>query len=188
MQSADEKSYTTLLSKNISPSDLVLIPVESLMFWINAGHGDRVTVEQSWMDASERSTLAVLTAQSAHSLTADVAARRLYWISDVKKSIETVKVDGTGRYSFTGLFNKKPPLGLAVFEDYLYWVDDKGLWQVPQDQPNEKQFIWKNNLPMMAVYHELQQPQDSMSALPAHQRQPQWIHLHLSKLQNANAG
>lgn len=55
------------------------------MFWINAGHGDRVTVEQSWMDASERSTLAVLTAQSAHSLTADVAARRLYWISDVKK-------------------------------------------------------------------------------------------------------
>ncbi|TNN86282.1 Low-density lipoprotein receptor-related protein 2 [Liparis tanakae] len=131
-----------------------------LMFWINAGHGDRVTVEQSWMDASERSTLAVLTAQSAHSLTADVAARRLYWISDYKKSIETVKVDGTGRYSFIGLFNRKPALGLAVFEDYLYWVDDKGLWQVPQDQPNEKQFIWKNNLPMMAVYHELQQPQD----------------------------
>lgn len=57
----------------------------SLMFWINAGPGDRVTIEKSWMDGSERSSLAVITAQSAHSLTADVAARRLYWISDVKR-------------------------------------------------------------------------------------------------------
>lgn len=68
----------------------VLIPIicslnPSSMFWINAGPGDRVTLERSWMDASERSSLSVLTAQSAHSLTADVAARRLYWISDSKK-------------------------------------------------------------------------------------------------------
>ncbi|XP_054468644.1 low-density lipoprotein receptor-related protein 2-like [Anoplopoma fimbria] len=161
IQSADGKSYTTLLSKNTSPSELVLIPVESLMFWISAGHGDRVTIEKSWMDASERSTLTVLTAQSAHSLTADVGSRRLYWISDFKKSIETVKVDGTGRYSFTGLFNRKPALGLAVFENNFYWVDDKGLWQVPQNQPNQKQFLWKGSLSVLAVYHELQQPQGS---------------------------
>lgn len=57
----------------------------SLMFWINTGPGDRATIEKSWMDASERSSLAVITAQSAHSLTADVAARRLYWISDFKR-------------------------------------------------------------------------------------------------------
>ncbi len=57
----------------------------SSMFWMNAGHGGRVTIEKSWMDGSERSSLTVLTAQSAHSLTADVAARRLYWISDFKK-------------------------------------------------------------------------------------------------------
>lgn len=55
------------------------------MIWINAGPGDRVTIEKSWMDGSERSSLTVLTAQLAHSLTADVAARRLYWLSDFKK-------------------------------------------------------------------------------------------------------
>ncbi len=44
-----------------------------------------------WMDGSERSSLTVLTAQSAHSLTADVAARRLYWISDFKKVSRTFK-------------------------------------------------------------------------------------------------
>lgn len=55
------------------------------MFWINTGPGGRVTIEQSWMDGKDTSSLAVLTAQSAHSLTADVAARRLFWISDFKK-------------------------------------------------------------------------------------------------------
>ena len=55
------------------------------MFWICGGHKDRITIEKSWMDGSDRSSLAVLTAQDAHSLTADVAARRLYWISDFKK-------------------------------------------------------------------------------------------------------
>ncbi|XP_027134468.1 low-density lipoprotein receptor-related protein 2 isoform X7 [Larimichthys crocea] len=159
MQGADGKSYTTLLSKNTSPSELVLIPVESLMFWISTSHGSRVTIERSWMDGSERSSLTALTAQSAHSLTADVAARRLYWISDFKKSIETVKVDGTGHYSFTGLFNRRPALSLAVFGSSFYWVDDKGLWKVPQNQPNQKKFIWKAALPVLAVYNKLQQPE-----------------------------
>lgn len=44
-----------------------------------------MTIERSWMDGSERRSLAVLTAQVAHGLAADVAAKRLYWISDVKK-------------------------------------------------------------------------------------------------------
>ncbi|XP_031154061.1 low-density lipoprotein receptor-related protein 2-like isoform X3 [Sander lucioperca] len=161
MQAADETSYTTLMSKNISPLELVLLPVESMMFWINVGHGDRVTIEKSWMDGSERSTLAVLTAQSPHSLTADVAARRLYWISDFKKSIETVKVNGIGRHSFTALFNRGLPRSLAVFESLFYWVDDEGLWQVPQNQPNPKRFLLKATLPILTVYHELQQPQGS---------------------------
>lgn len=69
----------------VVPSQLPCSLPPSMMFWINVGHGDRVTIEKSWMDGSERSTLAVLTAQSPHSLTADVAARRLYWISDFKK-------------------------------------------------------------------------------------------------------
>ncbi|XP_029372276.1 low-density lipoprotein receptor-related protein 2-like [Echeneis naucrates] len=159
MQAANGKSYTILLSKNISPFDLVLVPVESLMFWINTGRGDRVTLEKSWMDGSQRSSVTVLTGQSAHSLTADLAARRLYWISDFKKSIETVKMDGTGRYSFTGLFNKKAAVSLAVFESFFYWVDDKGLWQVPQNQLNQKKFLWKAELLLLTVYHELQQPQ-----------------------------
>uniref|UniRef100_A0AAQ5ZPW7 EGF-like domain-containing protein n=1 Tax=Amphiprion ocellaris TaxID=80972 RepID=A0AAQ5ZPW7_AMPOC len=159
MQAADGKSYMTVLSKNISPSELVLVPVESSMFWMNVGPGDRATLEKSWMDGSDRSSLMVITAQSAHSLTADVAARRLYWISDFKRSIETVKMDGTGRYSLAGVFSRRPALSLTVFESSFYWVDDKGLWQTPQNRPSERKFIWKAELPLIAVYHELQQPE-----------------------------
>ncbi|XP_008323120.1 low-density lipoprotein receptor-related protein 2-like isoform X2 [Cynoglossus semilaevis] len=165
MQAADGKSTTAVLSKNISPSDLVLLPVESMMFWINTGLGDRVTLQKSWMDGSDRSSLTVLTAQSAYALTADVAARRLYWISDFKKSIETVNVDGTGRYSFSGLLGKGTALSLAVFEGFFYWVDIKGLWKVPQNQPEQKKLLWKAELPLMNVFHELQQPQGSSACV-----------------------
>ncbi|XP_034457661.1 low-density lipoprotein receptor-related protein 2-like isoform X3 [Hippoglossus hippoglossus] len=165
MQAADGDSYMTLMRKNISPSDLVLLPVESLMFWINGGPGERVTIEKSWMDGSERNALTVVTAQSAHGLTADVEARRLYWISDFKRSIETVKVDGTGRFSFTGMFPKRVPLSLAVFEGLFYWVDVKGLWQVPLNHHNQKRFLWKDDLPLLTVFHELQQPKGSSACV-----------------------
>ncbi|KAK7895330.1 hypothetical protein WMY93_020655 [Mugilogobius chulae] len=158
---ADGKSFSTVLSKNINPSDLVLFPVESLMFWLNAGPGERVTLEKSWMDGSDRSPLSVLTAQAAHSLTADVAALRLYWISDTKKSIETVKVDGTGRYSVRGAFSRGPALSLAVFEQSFYWSDKKGVWQAPVSAPNQRRLIWKDPLPLLSVFHELQQPKVS---------------------------
>lgn len=68
-------------------------------------------------------------------------------------------MDGTGHYSFTGLLNKMRAFSLAVFETSLYWVDDKGLWQVSQDQPNQKKFLWKAKQPLVSVYSELQQPQ-----------------------------
>ncbi|XP_061656895.1 low-density lipoprotein receptor-related protein 2 isoform X2 [Syngnathoides biaculeatus] len=161
MQADDDTSYTSLLSKSISPSELVILPVESLMFWINTSPGDRVTLEKSWMDGSDRSSLSVLTSQLAHGLVIDVAARRLYWISDFKMSIETMKVDGTGRHSFTGLFAGRPALNLAVFEGFFYWVDNTGLIQVPQTQPSQKKILWKATVPVLTVYHELQQPQST---------------------------
>lgn len=55
------------------------------MFWMDSYRLGRMTLERSWMDGSGRRSLAVLTAQAAHSLSADVAARRLYWISDIRE-------------------------------------------------------------------------------------------------------
>lgn len=70
----------------------------SLMFWISGGRGDRATIEKSWMDGSDRSSLTVLAAQAAHGLTADVAARRLFWVSDFKKVSQSSSDSLCGRF------------------------------------------------------------------------------------------
>jgi hypothetical protein len=57
----------------------------SLLFWINKGPGDKITLERSGMDGMKQESLVVLTAQVPRSLTLDVTARRLYWMSDFKK-------------------------------------------------------------------------------------------------------
>eukprot|EP00063_Salmo_salar_P027647 XP_014002482.1 PREDICTED: low-density lipoprotein receptor-related protein 1B-like [Salmo salar] len=154
---ADGSGFATVLAKNIDPLELVLLPIESLLFWINKGPGDKITLERSGMDGLKQESLVVLTAQAPRSLTLDVTVRRLYWMSDFKKSIETVRVDGNGRYSFREFF-KRPAQSLAVFERWFYWTDQKGLWRSPQDQPNQKTFIQRTTLPVLEAYHERQQP------------------------------
>lgn len=75
------------------------------------------------------------------------------------QSVETVRTDGTARQSFTGLFRRRSAFSLAVFESFFYWVDREGLWQVSQKHPDQKRFLSKAELPLLAVYHPLQQPQ-----------------------------
>uniref|UniRef100_A0AAZ3NZM1 EGF-like domain-containing protein n=1 Tax=Oncorhynchus tshawytscha TaxID=74940 RepID=A0AAZ3NZM1_ONCTS len=155
---ADGSGFATVLAKNIDPLELVLLPIESLLFWINKGPDDKISLERSGMDGIKQESLVVLTAQAPRSLTLDVTARRLYWMSDFKKSIETVRVDGSGRYSFLEFFKRRLAQSLAVFERWFYWTDQKGLWRSPQDRPNQKTFIQRTTLPVLEAYHEQQQP------------------------------
>lgn len=55
------------------------------MFWINKGPKILMTIEKAGMDGFLRTSLVAVTAQSPRGLTLDVAARRLYWLSDFKK-------------------------------------------------------------------------------------------------------
>ncbi|KAK1884357.1 Low-density lipoprotein receptor-related protein 2 [Dissostichus eleginoides] len=121
MQSADGRSFTTLLSKHNKPSDLVLIPPDVLVqFWPGGQSDDREVVDGRvrWKHSG-----------GAHcSGGPQPHCRRRCQ----EASIETVKMDGTSHFSFTGLFSRRAALGLAVFESYFYWVDDRGLWQLCQ--------------------------------------------------------
>ncbi|XP_055731656.1 low-density lipoprotein receptor-related protein 2-like [Salvelinus fontinalis] len=155
---ADGSGFATVLAKNMDPLELVLLPIESLLFWINKGPGDKMTLERSGMDGLKQESLVVLTAQAPRSLTLDVTVRRLYWMSDFKKSIETVRVDGSGRYSFLEFFKRRPAQSLAVFERWFYWTDQMGLWRSPQDRPDQKTFIQRTRLSVLEAYHEQQQP------------------------------
>jgi uncharacterized protein YcfL len=76
----------------------------------------------------------------------------------LSQSIETVRVDGSGRYSFLEFFKRRRAQSLAVFERWFYWTDQMGLWRSPQDRPNQKTFIQRTTLPVLEAYHEQQQP------------------------------
>ncbi|XP_067289019.1 low-density lipoprotein receptor-related protein 1B isoform X2 [Pseudorasbora parva] len=158
---ADGSAIGIVMSKEVDPSDMVLSPIESFIFWINKGTNEEITIERAEMDGLNRTTLMFVTAQLPRSLTLDVAARRLYWISVYKMSIESIKTDGSGRHTFWDFFQGSRAQTLAVFNGWFYWADEKNLWQAPQNQPAAKQdgFILKASLPVLNVYHALQQPQ-----------------------------
>ncbi|XP_048030956.1 low-density lipoprotein receptor-related protein 2 isoform X1 [Megalobrama amblycephala] len=158
---ADGSAVGTVMSKEMDPSDMVLSPIESFIFWINKGTNEELTIERAEMDGLNRTTLMFITAQLPRSLTLDVAARRLYWISVYKMSIESIRTDGTGRHTFWDYFQGSRAQTLAVFNGWFYWADEKKLWQVPQNLSAAKQdgFILKASLPYLNIYHALQQPQ-----------------------------
>lgn len=88
-----------------------------------------MTIEKSWMDGSDRSSLVVLTAQSAHSLTADVAARRLYWISDFKKVSSIMIPLDSYRIALTCHTRIRTDITNADF--YSVYRDGEGGWDWP---------------------------------------------------------
>ncbi|KAA0703658.1 putative vitellogenin receptor [Triplophysa tibetana] len=159
---ADGSSTCVVISKDTDPGEIVLSPVESFIFWINNGMSEEITIERTAMDGSNRTTLIFVTAQIPKGLTLDVAARRLFWISEFKMSIESIRTDGSGSYTFWNFFQGSPGQSLAVFNGWFYWADEKRLWQTPQNLPPAKynEFLLKASLPVLTVYHELQQPQD----------------------------
>ncbi|XP_016411830.1 low-density lipoprotein receptor-related protein 2-like [Sinocyclocheilus rhinocerous] len=158
---ADGSAVGMVMSKEMDPSDMVLSPTESFIFWINKGMTEELTIERAEMDGLNRTTLIFITAQLPRSLTLDVAARRLYWISVYKASIESIRTDGTGRHTFWDFLQGRPAQTLAVFNGWFYWADEKKLWQASQNVPADSQngFILKASLPLLNIYHVLQQPQ-----------------------------
>ena len=84
-----------------------------------------------------------------------------------------MRIDGTGRYSLpAGLLASRSTAALAVFGNRVYWTDYRGLWQADQNQTNKKALIQKAVLPLMTVFHELQQPQGSVVRNPVQKFRP----------------
>lgn len=85
----------------------------------------------------------------------------LSFLKLIFQSIESIRTDGTGRHTFWDFFQGRPAQTLAVFNGWFYLADEKKLWQAPQNMPSDTQngFILKASLPVLNIYHVLQQPQ-----------------------------
>ncbi|XP_025032097.1 prolow-density lipoprotein receptor-related protein 1-like, partial [Python bivittatus] len=160
----DGRGYVKILEKNLVPEQLITFPEKRYMYWVNRGEKDRTVIEAAGMDGSDRHVLVVLITEEPVGLTLDYITGRLYWISVYKKSIETVKIDGSGRYTFPDIILKnQDPLGLAVFENLFFWSNATHLLYASRNSPGVG-ILLKASVSSFTVLHELQQSQNNTNA------------------------
>ncbi|XP_040181351.1 low-density lipoprotein receptor-related protein 1-like isoform X2 [Rana temporaria] len=164
----DRRGYVHLLQKELVPDQLVLFPSYRYMYWINYGKKGTTTLEAAGMDGSDRHVIAFVPVEQPVGLTLDQIASRLYWISEYKESIETIRVDGSGRYTFPNALKKVPnAVGLAVFEGWFFLADEKRLFSLSRDEPTDGDLLLSTSkLSAFTVLHELQQTTDVSPCSP----------------------
>lgn len=75
------------------------------------------------------------------------------------QSIETLRVDGSGRHSFHAVLRgHMEPLGLAVFESRFFWTDGTELVSATWVSPQEHTVLLRASISAFTVLHALQQP------------------------------
>ncbi|CAM4656180.1 unnamed protein product [Lepidochelys kempii] len=162
---SDGRGYIKVLEKNLVPEQLTVYPAKRYMYWVNHGEKGRTMIEAAGMDGSDRQVLAVVPMEEPLGLTLDSITGRLYWISEYKESIETIKVDGSGRYSFPEILLKdQDPLGLMVFENWFFWADQEKLLSASRSSPGETVVLVNTSISAFTVLHELQQPPRNTTA------------------------
>nr|XP_027312581.2 low-density lipoprotein receptor-related protein 8-like [Anas platyrhynchos] len=120
----DGRGYVRVLGKDVAPEQLTVYPAARSLYWVNRGQRGRTVIAAAGMDGSNRRELTVVSMEEPVGLSLDYVAGRLYWISEYKESIETLRVDGSGRHSFPSVLRSHTePLGLAVFESRFFWAD-----------------------------------------------------------------
>ncbi|KAF7236463.1 Low-density lipoprotein receptor-related protein 4 [Varanus komodoensis] len=92
------------------------------------------------------------------------------------RSIETIKVDGTGRYTFPDvLWGARDPLGLAVFEDRFFWADKEHLFSVSRTSLAATMLL-DSFIHSFTVMHKLQQP-PKLNILYSTTNKIYWLHM-----------
>ncbi|XP_039769300.1 low-density lipoprotein receptor-related protein 2-like isoform X2 [Ornithorhynchus anatinus] len=157
----DGRGYVKILEKDLTPEQLNVFPAKRYLYWVNRERG-RMWIEAAGMDGSDRHVLAVVTMEEPFGLTLDYITGRLYWISEYKESLETVKVDGRGRHSFPQMpLEEQDPVGLAVFENWVFWADKLQVLGAPRRALGERMVLLNASISALAVLHKLQQHPNS---------------------------
>ncbi|XP_008844299.1 putative vitellogenin receptor [Nannospalax galili] len=80
------------------------------------------------------------------------------------QSIEMVKVDGSGRYTFPGMFlEDENPVGLAVFENAFLWANKTQLIHTSPHSPKERKVLHAS----VSAFLILRKSQQPKSGYPA---------------------
>ncbi|XP_030650137.1 pro-epidermal growth factor [Chanos chanos] len=110
-----------LIQKDVhKPRGIAVHPQAKKLFWTDAG--SHPVVERSGLDGEDRLVVVSAGLVSPSGLAVDHSAERLYWCDSGQGLVESARLDGTDRRTLTEN-QVGHPLGVAVFEDFL-WVSD----------------------------------------------------------------
>lgn len=136
------------------PRDIVVNPLEGLMFWCQWGSTPQIEV--AGMDGSNRSILISTHLHFPNGLAIDYAGNRLYFVDSGTKTMESVNLDGSARRTVIdeGLAN---PFGIDVYDQKVYWTDMKtqNVESANKNNGKDRQVLIANvsNLMDIRVFH-----------------------------------
>lgn len=128
-----------LKSSQDKPRDVAVSPKLRYLFWTDGGQTPKI--ERALLDGTNRTVLASESLASPRGLTVDYTNDFLYWTDDVLDMISRMATDGTQRRIIRYGSRYPSPSGMAIFGNYMLWVDTKlgKLLQASKDPANTDQ-------------------------------------------------
>ncbi|XP_033127863.1 low-density lipoprotein receptor-related protein 2-like [Anneissia japonica] len=125
MAKLDGRYIKTIVNTDLSrPGAIVVNPNKRLMYWTDYGASPKI--EWSWMDGTNRHTIADGRIVQPTGLAIDFANDgTVYWCDAKENTIESIAYDGTNRKLLKYGSELQNPFQLDVFETSLYWTTGK---------------------------------------------------------------
>ncbi|CAK8674679.1 unnamed protein product [Clavelina lepadiformis] len=158
--------YRVILLKTTEdlPRSLAVNPIKRYLYW--SDYGQTPKIERALLDGSNRTVIASSGIVHPNGLTIDYSTHELFWADDKTSTIEKMSWDGSSRVIIRQGRNYPAPLGVAVYKDYIFWVDSKrnSLLRASKDPSNsENPVVYRDglaNLNAVAVYDQSVHPDD----------------------------
>jgi low density lipoprotein receptor-related protein 5/6 len=110
------------------------------MYWTNKGN--RPSIMRASMDGTRHITLFFTEIYRPGPLTIDVEGNKLYWADSRLKRIECSDLSGGNRKTLVDTFVVKPR-GMAIFGNFLYWINKKqhGIRRIDKTTGKNRSYI-----------------------------------------------
>ncbi|XP_068606389.1 low density lipoprotein receptor a [Brachionichthys hirsutus] len=120
---ADGNRRKTLFSEDLSkPRAIAVDPHSNFVYWTDWGNPAKI--EKAGLNGGDRTALVTDGIVWPNGITLDLLNQRLYWVDSKLHTLSSVDVHGGGRRTLIVDEHKLAhPLGLAVFEEKVFWTD-----------------------------------------------------------------